>query len=161
MRVLLMRHGEAIDSGVTSSDYDRWLTDEGRRTVTTVGEMLSRMDLRYARVYTSPLVRAVQTAEILAAMQPGFDGPLRVHRALSTEEGTTAQALQPLEHAGEQDVIVMVGHMPKVGILSAHLGRLAHAPSFSPGSVCLLNVDDGKGRVQWMLDPRTLGLKRF
>lgn len=161
MRVLLMRHGEAVDSRAASSDYDRWLTDEGRRTVTTVGEMLSRMDLHYACVYTSPLVRAVQTAEILVAMQPGFDGPLRVHRALSTEEGTTAQALDPLDDAGEGDVIVMVGHMPKVGVLAAHLGRLAHAPAFSPGSVCLVNVSGGKGRVQWMLDPQTLELKRF
>lgn len=161
MRVLLMRHGEAVDPRPGSSDSDRWLTDAGRRTVTTIGEMLSRMDLRYDCVYTSPLVRSVQTAEILAAMQPGFDGPLRVHRPLSTEEGTTAEALEPLDHAGDDAVIVMVTHMPKVGVLAAHLGRLAHAPSFSPSSVCLLTVEEGKGRVQWMLDPRTLELRRF
>lgn len=161
MRVLLMRHGDAVDSRAASSDFDRWLTDAGRRTVTTVGEMLSRMNLHYHCVYTSPLVRSVQTAEILAAMQPGFDGPLRVHRALSTEEGTTAQAVQPLEDARDDDLIVMVGHMPKIGVLAAHLGRLAHAPSFSPASVCLLTLDGGKGRVQWMLDPRTLELRRF
>ena len=161
MRVLLMRHGEAIDSRAASADYDRWLTDAGRRTVTTIGEMLSRMDLRYTAIYTSPLVRAAQTAEILAAMQPGFDGPVRVHRALSTEEGSTAQALQPLEDAGDEDLIAMVGHMPKVGVLAAHLGRLAHAPAFSPASVCLLTIDGGRGRVQWTLDPQTLELRRF
>jgi phosphohistidine phosphatase len=160
MRLLLMRHGEAVDSRAASSDYDRWLTNAGRRTVTTVGEMLSRMDLRYDCIYTSPLVRAVQTAEILAATQPGFDGPLCVHRPLSTEEGTTAQALEPFEHAGEDDLIVMVGHMPKIGVLCAHLGRLAHAPSFSPASVCLLTASGGKGHVQWMLDPHTLELRR-
>lgn len=161
MRVLLMRHGEAIDSRAASSDFDRWLTNAGRRTVTTVGEMLGRMDLHYDCIYTSPLVRAAQTAEILAAMQPGFDGPVRVHRALSTEEGTTAQAVEPLEGAQDGDVIVMVGHMPKIGVLAAHLGRLAHAPAFSPASVCLLTVDEGRGRVQWMLDPETLELRRF
>ena len=104
MRVLLMRHGQAVDSRAASSDHDRWLTNEGRRTATTVGERLSRMDLRYACVYTSPLVRAVQTAESLVAMQPGFDGPLRVHRALSTEEGTTAQALAPLDDRLPTDI---------------------------------------------------------
>jgi phosphohistidine phosphatase len=161
MRLLMMRHGEAVDSRAAASDHDRWLTDAGRRTVTTVGEMLSRMDLHYDCVYTSPLVRAVQTAEILAAMHPGFDGPLRVHRPLSTDEGTTAQALAPLDEAGDDDLIVMVSHMPKIGVLSAHLGRLAHPPSFSPASVCLLSVDGGKGRVQWMLDPQTLELRRF
>jgi len=161
MRVLLMRHGEAIDSRAASSDFDRWLTNAGRRTVTTVGEMLGRMDLHYDCIYTSPLVRAAQTAEILAAMQPGFDGPVLVHRALSTEEGTTAQAVEPLESAGAADLVVMVGHMPKIGVLAAHLGRLAHAPAFSPASVCLLTVDEGRGRVQWMLDPETLELRRF
>lgn len=161
MRLLLVRHGEAVDSRSAASDHDRWLTDAGRRTVTTVGEMLSRMDLHYTSVLTSPLVRAVQTAEILAAMQPGFDGPVRVHRALSSEEGTTAQALHPVEEAGSDDLIVMVGHMPKVGVLAAHLGRLAHAPAFGTSSACLLTVEDGKGRLQWMLDPRTLELRRF
>ena len=161
MRVLLMRHGEAVDTNVASSDRDRWLTDAGRRTVTTVGEMFNRMELHYDVVYTSPLVRSVQTAEILAAMQPGFDGPVRVHRALSSEEGTTAQALEPLEHAMSDELIVMVSHMPKVGILAAHLGRLAHAPSFSTSSACLLSVEDGRGRLEWLLDPQTLELRHF
>jgi phosphohistidine phosphatase len=161
MRVLLMRHGEAVDSNVAASDRDRWLTAAGRRAVTTVAEMFGRMGLHYDYVYTSPLVRSVQTAEILAAMQPSFDGPLRVHRALSSDEGTTAQALEPLEQASGDDLVVMVSHMPKVGVLAAHLGRLAHAPSFSTSSACLLTVEDGRGRVDWMLDPRTLELRHF
>ena len=161
MRVLLVRHGEAVDARTAASDHDRWLTDAGRRTVTTVGEMLGRLDLHYACIYTSPLVRAVQTAEILAQTKASFDGPVQVHRALSSNEGSTAQALAPLEDAGADDVVVMVTHMPKIGVLAAHLGRLAHAPAFGVGSVCLLSVEGGQGRVRWMLDPETLELRRF
>ena len=161
MRVLLVRHGEAVGTQTAASDHDRWLTDAGRRTVTTVGEMLGRLDLHYTRVYTSPLVRAVQTAEILTLTHPGFDGPLEVHRSLSSEEGTTAQALAPLDHRGDDDVIAMVTHMPKIGVLAAHLGRLAHAPAFGTGSACLLSLEGGKGRLEWMLDPQTLELRRF
>lgn len=161
MRVLLVRHGEAVGRRAAASDHDRWLTDEGRRTVTTVGEMLGRLDLQYSRIYTSPLVRAVQTGEILALTQPGFDGPLEVHPALSSDEGTTAQALAPLDDSGDGDLIVLVTHMPKVGVLAAHLGRLAHAPGFGTGSACLLSVEGGKGRILWMLDPQTLELRRF
>jgi phosphohistidine phosphatase len=156
-----VRHGEAVDGREALSDHERWLTDAGRRTVTTVGEMLGRLDLHYSAILTSPLVRAVQTAEILALTQPGFDGPVAVHRALSTEHGTAAQALAPLEGAADDDVIAMVTHMPKVGVLAAHLGRLGHAPAFGTSSVCLLDVEDGRGHAQWMLDPRTLELKRF
>lgn len=161
MQVLLVRHGAAVDTEHAGNDRDRWLTEAGRRTVTNVGEMLGRLDLHYTRMYTSPLVRAVQTAEILTMTQPLFDGPLRVHRALSTEEGTTAQALAPLQDALDDEVIAMVTHMPKVGVLAAHLGRIAHPPSFGTGSVCLIQLEGGRGRLQWMLDPRTFEIERF
>lgn len=156
MQILLVRHAEAVDMRSALSDYDRWLTEAGRRAMTKVGESLSTSGLRYTQVYTSPLVRAVQTAEILAASAPAFDGPLEVHRALSTEEGTTAEVLAPLEQAPDDALIVMVTHMPKVGVLTAHLGGLVSAPAFRTGSACLLSVADGSGRVEWMLDPSSL-----
>ncbi len=142
------------------TDHDRWLTDTGRQTATKVGKALARLNLRYSCIYTSPLVRAVQTSEILAATHPGFYGPLEVQAALSSEVGSTAQALEPLEHAADDDLIVMVTHMPKVGVLAGHLCQLATFPSFRTSSACLLGVQGGKGRFQWMLDPETLELKR-
>lgn len=128
--------------------------------MTEVGEALTAMGLKYSRVYTSPLVRAVQTAEILAITQPGFDGPLEVLSALSTEEGSTAQALEPLDQAADDDLIVMVTHMPKVGVIAAHLGELANAPSFRTAAACLLSRDGSRGRLEWMLDPDTRKPKR-
>jgi len=143
-----------------STDHDRWLTDAGRQTVTEVGKTLTRLNLRYSCIYTSPLVRAVQTAEILAMTQPGFHGPLEVHPALASEVGSTAEALSPLDHAAEEDRIVMVTHMPKIGVLAARLGQLARFPAFDTGAVCLVRIEAGRGRFQWMLDPETLELKR-
>lgn len=160
MRVLLIRHAEAVDMRSAPTDRQRWLTDAGRESMTKVGKALDRLEQSYSCMYTSPLVRAVQTAEILAATQPGFAGPLEVLPALSTEEGTTAQALEPLEHAGDEDLIVMVSHMPKIGVLAGHLGGLPSAPSFRTGSACLIELEGGKGRFQWMLDPDTLELRR-
>lgn len=160
MQVLLVRHAEAVDMRSARTDYERSLTDGGRRTMSEVGEALVKMGLGYSCIYTSPLVRAVQTAEILAATQPGFDGPVEVLAALSTEEGTTAQALAPLDHAGDDDLIVMVSHMPKVGVLAGHLAQLLNAPSFGTAAVCSLRIEAGKGRFEWMLDPDTLELRR-
>ena len=163
MQVLLVRHAEAVDVRSAQTDYERWLTQGGRKTMALVGEALVKWELRYSRIYTSPLVRAVQTAEILAASQPKFDGPFEVLSALSTEDVTTAQALAPLEDAEDDELIVMVTHMPKVGVLAAHLGQLATAPSFQAASACLLSVEDGpepKRSFQWMLDPATLERRR-
>lgn len=156
MRVVLMRHGEAVDARIAASDDRRWLTDGGRRTVNAVGETLVGLDLRFSCIYTSPLVRAVQTAEILAATQPGFDGPVEVHVPLSSEVGTTAQALAPLEHAAEDAVVAMVTHMPKIEVLAAHLCDTDEMTPFSTSASCLIDVVDGAGTFRWMLDPDSL-----
>jgi len=160
MQVLLLRHAEAVDTRSAPTDHERWLTDIGRETITKVGKALRRLDLHYSCIYTSPLVRAVQTAEILAATHPGFLGPLEVHPALSSEVGSTAQALEPLEHAADDDLVVMVTHMPKVSVLAGQLCQLPTFPSFRTSSACLLSIEGRRGRFQWMLDPETLELKR-
>ena len=156
MRVLLVRHGEAVDTCLGASDHDRWLTVVGREHVTEIGKELTRRGLRYSRIYTSPLVRAVQTADILAATQPDFYGPLEVHPALASDVGSSAQALAPLGRAGDEDLIVMVTHMPKIGALAAHLSETPGVRSFRTASACLLRVEDGRGHFEWTLDPETL-----
>src|SRR5262245_19157912 len=67
MHVLLVRHGTATSPDFAPTDEMRWLTDTGRLGVREIGRTLVGMGLRFSRMYTSPLVRAVQTAEILAA----------------------------------------------------------------------------------------------
>ncbi|MDH3200312.1 MAG: histidine phosphatase family protein [Myxococcales bacterium] len=160
MRILLVRHGAAVETTSAPTDHLRWLTDAGRRSMTGVGKALARLDLRYSCIYTSPLVRAVQTAEILAITQAEFTGPIEVYTPLSSDEGTTAQALEPLEHAADDDLIVMVTHMPKIEILAGHLCQMQRFGSFRTGSACLIRIEHGKGSFQWMLDPETLELRR-
>ncbi len=160
MEVLLVRHGAAVDTTSAPTDHLRWLTDRGRRSITGVGKALARLDLRYTCIYTSPLVRAIQTAEILAATQADFAGPIEVYTPLSSDEGTTAQALEPLGHAADDDVIVLVTHMPKIEILAGHLCQLQRFGSFRTGSASLIRIEDGKGSFQWMLDPETLEPRR-
>lgn len=159
MRVLLVRHGEAIDGRGLSSDAERWLTAAGRATVRAVGETLAHMNFRFTTVLTSPLVRAAQTAEILVGAQPRFDGVVRVHQPLASEQGTTAQALAPVDEAADDELILMVTHAPKVGMLASHLAGLQQTPSFRTSAVCLIEVDASRGRAQWMLDPDTLAAR--
>lgn len=161
MRVLLMRHGDAVDPRVAGSDTDRWLTEVGRQGVLAVGRTLVEMGLGCTRVLTSPLVRAVQTAELLAASQPSYAAPIEAHRALASDEGTSAQAIGLLDSIDDDETVAMVSHVPKVGMLAAQLGELARTPRFGTGSVCLVEVQRGRGRGVWMLDPETLAVRRF
>jgi phosphohistidine phosphatase len=66
--LILMRHGEAgeADSRRWPDDRRRPLTDAGRREHARVAEALRRMDVRFDRMLSSPLLRARETAEITA-----------------------------------------------------------------------------------------------
>ena len=102
MKVLVIRHSSAIDPYSAPSDELRWLTPEGRERMRRVGsEIASR--ITPTQIYTSPLVRAVQTAEILAARLQ-YQGRLIVHPPLAVEYGTTAQALSVLSTELLEDI---------------------------------------------------------
>jgi phosphohistidine phosphatase len=80
MDLFLIRHAHAVD-GDGMRDDDRPLSAQGRRQALDVGGALSRQKVRFGRIVTSPLVRAVETAE-LVAVSLGFDGGLDVHEAM-------------------------------------------------------------------------------
>ncbi len=160
MRILLVRHGPAVDPYATSTDEARWLTEAGRRRVRNVAKALAELGLEPSIVFTSPFVRAVQTAEVLASGQPRFEGPIEVVRALAPEQGSTAQALAPLERVPDDALVFVVGHEPKIRALAAQLSGVAGFPGFQAGAACLITRDAGSGRFEWMLDPETLGLAR-
>jgi phosphohistidine phosphatase len=151
MRVLIVRHGEAVDPYQANRDGDRWLTEGGRRTVRMVGDWLIDAGLVFDRMYTSPLVRAAQTSEILAE-RLGFDGPLAVWPELAG--GTTAGALSVLDEVEPHETVALVGHEPLARAMVANLIR-GSFPGFRTAAACLVDVTDKAGAFVWMLDPRT------
>src|SRR6266513_1142176 len=83
MQLYFLRHGEADWPGWTKSDDERPLTDFGKKEVRQVAKFLSRLNVKLDSIVTSPLPRALQTAEIAAeqlktklgqdeALEPGF-----------------------------------------------------------------------------------------
>ena len=150
MHLLLIRHGSAIDMSLAATDSVRWLTPGGRFEVQNVATQLKQTLPTLSAIYTSPLVRAVQTAEVLAAVCD-FGGPIESHPALGTDEGTTAQALAPLNHASDDDTILFVSHMPKVSTLAGHLTGNANFPAFPTAGAAL--IDLSTNALQWMIAP--------
>ncbi len=99
-------------------------------------------------VFMSPLVRAVQTAELLTT---GLDLELVVHTALAPERGTTAQVFAPLDVLPDDASVLFVGHAPTISSLAAHAcGR--SVGGFSPCTV----VCADNGRHAFTLDPKAL-----
>jgi phosphohistidine phosphatase len=67
MKAVFFRHGPAVPHGTSGvADNDRPLTPEGRKKTTEAAKGLGELDLELTSIYTSPLPRAMQTAEILS-----------------------------------------------------------------------------------------------
>jgi phosphohistidine phosphatase len=154
MELFLIRHAHAVD-GDSMRDDDRPLSRDGRKQALDVGGALARQKVRFARIVTSPLVRAVETAE-LVAVQLGFDGGLDVHDAMRPDGSWKHLLREVLSEHGDQP-LALVGHEPTIG---HYLSKLLHQKglSMSKGAVVRLDWHDAEtpAGVVWTLSPKRL-----
>jgi len=155
MRVVLIRHGEASDPR-SSPDGSRYLTAHGRALSREVARALSRRGIAPTVIYTSPLVRAVQTAEIVAH-ELGHADAILVHDQL-VPGAPTGPALSVLDHHEATEIVALVSHEPTLSALAGHLsGHGAMFPGFRTSGAAVIDVDeDGAGTLVGRLDPSTL-----
>src|SRR5580704_4937066 len=107
MRLYLLRHATAVD--IASSDALRELTKEGREEARIAGAALAELGVKPSHVFSSPLVRARQTAEIAAKV---MKLPITVEVLDELENGTsTASLLKTLKSLSSLTEILLVGHM--------------------------------------------------
>jgi phosphohistidine phosphatase len=159
MKLYVMRHGPAEEKAASGTDSDRALTSAGRERVRAVAKVLVAAGEEPVRVATSPLVRAVQTAEIVALVTKlnDRDGTLDVQRELVP--GGDATALARSLAAGGQRRVMFVGHEPDLSELVANLlGTFDRA--FEKAMVVGLNLppDVGRARLRFIVDPKGLRL---
>lgn len=152
MELYLVRHAIAADGGEQIPDSSRALTDKGRRRFQKAAKAFARLGRRIDLILTSPLVRAVQTAEILAgAADHGEVGVLE-----ELEPGTEVPALRAAfeKRAGKARSLALVGHDPQLSALLASLSAVrATDLDFKKGAIVRLDV--GKSVIpRWWLKPR-------
>ena len=138
-----LRHATAQD--IATSDAARELTKEGREEARVAGQALVALGVRPSQILTSPLVRARQTAE-LVAHELKFTDPLVVAQELLNDTGTgdLMRAIRPFTGTKE---IVLVGHMPSLAEhVLASIGAKS-APGLSIGKGGLASVDFGELRA--------------
>ncbi len=155
----LMRHGLAAEQGPAyPNDDERPLTSDGidRLRVQVAG--LLDLDVRLDCILTSPLIRAVQTAEVLAAGL-GCAAPLVMVDALRPG-GRLEAVVAALARVGDASSVALVGHMPSIGELAARLIGAREPLAFKKGSVCRIEVaalpPSGAGLLHWHVPPRAL-----
>ena len=102
-----LRHGEAVPHAACL-DADRALTDRGEQQSVTAGRALRTMGVAFAHVFTSPKVRARDTAA-LAAAELGV--AVITHPPLA-QGFSRADALELAAAVGPDERLLVVGHEP-------------------------------------------------
>ncbi|HEX4418675.1 MAG TPA: phosphoglycerate mutase family protein [Kofleriaceae bacterium] len=138
MRIYLVRHGDAIPEEDAGSDRDRWLSARGREAVRVLGRLLREQAVAPDAILSSPLPRAVQTAELLAASLDHL-GIVSSRRCLepSAQPRVAATAIR---EAGES--VLVVSHEPILSALGAFLLGIPGFPQFRTAQCCA--IDQGK-----------------
>ncbi len=158
-QLYLIRHGIAEARGPSwPDDAKRPLTDSGMGRLRKSARGLARLGVTLDVVLTSPLVRARQTAEIVAA---AFDPkPHLVNVESLAPGGAFAALVADLEKHARRTRIALVGHEPDIGELAGRLIGTRHPIEFKKGAVCRIDVDmlppEGPGTLRWFLTPRVL-----
>ncbi|HEY2748653.1 MAG TPA: phosphohistidine phosphatase SixA [Polyangia bacterium] len=159
MDLFLIRHAHAID-GADMRDDDRPLSAQGRKQALEVGGALGKQKVRFARIVTSPLVRAVETAE-LVAVAVGFDGGLDVHDAMRPDgswKHLLRDVLMQHDHTGgRSSSLALVGHEPTIG---HYLSKLLHQKGLSMQKGAVVRLDwidaDSPAKLVWTVSPKRL-----
>ena len=145
----LLRHGEAVPHE-SKPDDERELTPRGRRQGEAAGLALAKLGLEFAACYTSPKLRAAETAQLAC-------------RALNIEPTPAVSlggrfdredALELLHPHGEDDRILAVGHEPTFSQVVYDM--TGARVDFKKGGVAGLRVDRTASLLLVLLRPREL-----
>ena len=142
----LLRHGEAEPHDARSDD-ERRLTQRGEDQSRAAGRALAALEITFQAVYTSPKVRARETA-VLAC--EGLGGEPLEHEPL--REGFSASDALELLHADER--ILVVGHEPD-------FSQVVHDVTgaridLKKGGIAGIRMDGARGELVALLRPREI-----
>jgi phosphohistidine phosphatase len=163
VRVLVVRHAIAQErdefARTGQDDSLRPLTEDGRKKMRRGAEGLRTTVPSIDVLATSPLVRAVQTAEIVHAVY-GRPKPERIEEL--EPDGEFSAALRWLQTQDRGATVALVGHEPHLSGLTSWLltARSSSFISLKKGAACLLEFEDalkgGAATLLWALTPAQL-----
>ena len=170
IEIYLLRHGIAAELGEGGilKDADRPLTLEGRAKLNQAALGMKAAGMKFNVIFTSPLLRTRQTAEVVAEALD-LQHRIKVLHALAPGqqfaqgEGGNAEIFLELG-AYQFDRALLVGHMPDLSELASYLigGYRNLNIEFKKGTMCCLEVSSlpprGPGLLCWMLTPKQMRL---
>lgn len=155
MDLYLLRHGRAGQSSGGFDDSTRPLTAEGKKEIRNAARFLKRKKIRFDAIATNPLLRARETAEIVAKVTGAKEDP-EIWDELEPGGDPDTLCYRASQH-GEDAVLLLVGHEPSLsGLVSRIIGKGSGASvALGKGSLAKVRhfsfVHSPAGELQWLL----------
>jgi phosphohistidine phosphatase len=163
MKIVIIRHGIAEELEASSKsgrdDASRNLTKDGRKKMARAAEGLAKITPTVDLIATSPLIRAVQTGEIIAKT---YDGTRTVQIAALSPRKPPANLIEWLNAHPPDSTVALVGHEPHLGTVIGWLttGLQESFVVLKKGGAALIEVETpvapGRGKLHWLLKPSEL-----
>ncbi len=155
MNLYLMRHADAgLPRGNPILDAKRALVKDGKDQCILMAALLGAFKVQIDVVLSSPLKRAMQTAQLVAT-ELGYDGKVEIIPALNMD-ASYIDFQKMLSRYSECEGVLAVGHNPT---LFQFLGRLITGNGganlrMRKGSIARIDLDRHPPQLQWLIDPR-------
>ena len=159
MRIYILRHGIAEDAPAGGADADRALTQEGKQKLRSVLDRARRAGACPSIILTSPLKRAVETAEMATSI---LDVAADLVRTNALAPSGSPERVWKEIRARKDDEVLIAGHEPLLSTLVAFLlGCDALMVRMKKGALVCVDVEDEgtqpHGMLNWMLIPKLAG----
>lgn len=154
--IVLLRHGEAEEPSPDKKDEDRGLTAEGQARMKQIVRGLGRALPKAQAIYSSPLLRAVQTA---LWVSKGYRSRVNVTTTDALAPGASTKDFLALIASIRERRAVIIGHEPSLtnGLRAlVQLHEWDHVELKKGGCYGVRILSDGSAAWEWMLPPRIL-----
>ena len=153
MRIYLVRHSEAVDRVPPMPDAARTLSARGRVSFREMARRFRDAGGLPTRIFTSPFLRAVQTAEILSEALR-FDGEVVADPRLSPGFDV-ARLHSVLDDCPSERELAFVGHEPDLGDILTRMLSLPQGYSMRKGAIAALDLPISgnplRANLAWLL----------
>jgi phosphohistidine phosphatase len=159
--LLLLRHAKSDWDDPSLRDFDRPLAARGERDAPKIGKALRKRGPAPDLIMSSPAARAKQTIEAVAKAAR-FELEIKFNQAIY--DASSPELLQLIRSLpDDSSCVLLVGHNPGFEDL---VGRLSGSHERMPTAAlaCIQfqidhwkDVDDGEGKLAWLLTPKQLG----
>ncbi len=162
MELYLVRHGIAAERKPGLKDQDRSLTPKGRKKAECVAKRLKALGVRFDLILSSPLLRARQTAEILAEEVP-YQGKVSCSDLLRPGSDLLVILKELQKYSKAHTRVALVGHEPDLSFLASLLisGKPGLGLEIKKVAVCQLQIDRFTSlpcaTLVWLCPPKVFG----